>query len=152
MFDKIVADVAACARNEVDHAFWHARLFQHFQELVRHNRSTGRRLEQHCVTCYECSSRRARHDGESEVPRGDDESDTERYVVELVVFTQTRSNETPGSALMVVPSVIALEFEAFRVIRIRFLTRLAGFLDKDVCKIQQALTDEARRFEPHIGP
>src|SRR5699024_3859836 len=114
--------------------------------------STGRRLEQHCVTCYECSSRRARHDGESEVPRGDDESDTERYVVELVVFTRAGFNVTPVFDLKVVPSVILQEVDGFRRIRIRLFPRLAGFLDKEGCKFKLALTDDRRRFEQHVGP
>ena len=101
MLDHGVAEAAAAAGAEVDHAVRQPGFFQDLEELRGDRRRVARGLQDHGVAADDGSQRHAGHDGAGKIPRRNDRAHAERNVAQVVALARQlhrRSRPWPGAA------------------------------------------------------
>ncbi|CDN43862.1 hypothetical protein BN871_DS_00070 [Paenibacillus sp. P22] len=151
MLDEVVPDFSSRSGQKVDDARRNARFFEQLHELRRNDRGRAGRLKDDGIAGYERGRRHAGHDGQREVPRRDDDADSERHVIELVVLIREAGQRLRSVQTQHFTGVEFHEVDRFGRVRIRFRTVFARFERQPRGELMLAAAHDRSSLEQAAG-
>ena len=138
-------------RDEVQDTGRHADFAQQLHELRGDAGSVTRGLQHHGVAAHERGGRHAHHDRNGEIPRRDDDADTERNVDQFVVFAGHRRDRLLRRVAQHLAPVELHEVDGLGGVGIGLGPALADFVDHPGVVFESMLPQNIGRTEQEMG-
>ncbi len=146
-FDDGVAEGGAGAGAEIDDAGGKAGFFEDFHEAGGDGGRIAGGFEDDSVAGDDGGGGHAGHDGEGEIPRGDDGADAERDVVQLIAFARILDGRGGGGEAQGFAGVELKEVDGLAYVGVGFGPVLADFVGEPCAEVEMIFADDVGGVE-----